>query len=202
MIDCPICGEKIKKQYHYGGLACESCTFFFRRNVRTLSKKSQTCRTGTKDCLLLGARRNNCPFCRLQKCIKNGMNPKLVPQMKRGNYTANELVKSNSDKKVMDFSKQLEFFEKLLLVLKQQKLILSQTYGINLMAVPRICLQFIMKNVPVIRNQDVTIPSETCSVSEIEISFLVAKESFLDNLKNVQEIDGIQKLQVQLGNIE
>ena len=74
-VNCPICGEKTLNHCHYGGVACHSCKAFFRRTAVSPSIKSQKCRTGKKNCQLKKQRRNNCPYCRFQKCIFNGMNP-------------------------------------------------------------------------------------------------------------------------------
>ena len=66
---CIVCGEKASGK-HFGAIACEACKSFFRRSIRRNRKYS--CR-GTRDCAINLSTRNQCQFCRLQKCFRVGM---------------------------------------------------------------------------------------------------------------------------------
>ena len=69
--DCTVCGPGIKATgYHFGALTCEACKAFFRRTVRKDVKHS--CRLD-RACEINKDTRNQCPYCRYQKCIRMGM---------------------------------------------------------------------------------------------------------------------------------
>ena len=57
---------------HYGILACNGCSGFFKRSVRR--RLIYRCQAGTGLCMIDKAHRNQCQACRLKKCITMGMN--------------------------------------------------------------------------------------------------------------------------------
>lgn len=68
---CVVCGD-ISSGKHYGILACNGCSGFFKRSVRR--KLIYRCQAGTGTCVIDKAHRNQCQACRLKKCLKMGMN--------------------------------------------------------------------------------------------------------------------------------
>jgi len=68
---CVVCGD-ISSGKHYGILACNGCSGFFKRSVRR--KLIYRCQAGTGSCVIDKAHRNQCQACRLKKCLQTGMN--------------------------------------------------------------------------------------------------------------------------------
>lgn len=68
---CIVCGD-VSSGKHYGILACNGCSGFFKRSVRR--KLIYRCQAGTGSCIIDKAHRNQCQACRLKKCLKMGMN--------------------------------------------------------------------------------------------------------------------------------
>ena len=68
---CVVCGD-ISSGKHYGILACNGCSGFFKRSVRR--KLIYRCQAGTGNCVIDKAHRNQCQACRLKKCLQTGMN--------------------------------------------------------------------------------------------------------------------------------
>lgn len=68
---CVVCGD-ISSGKHYGILACNGCSGFFKRSVRR--KLIYRCQAGTGNCIIDKAHRNQCQACRLKKCLQTGMN--------------------------------------------------------------------------------------------------------------------------------
>ena len=68
---CVVCGD-LSSGKHYGILACNGCSGFFKRSVRR--KLIYRCQAGTGSCVVDKQHRNQCQACRLKKCIAMGMN--------------------------------------------------------------------------------------------------------------------------------
>ncbi|XP_018650592.1 putative coup transcription factor [Schistosoma mansoni] len=75
-IECVVCGDKSSGK-HYGQYTCEGCKSFFKRSVRR--QLNYTCRNN-KQCPIDINHRNQCQYCRFQKCIKVGMRKEAVQQ--------------------------------------------------------------------------------------------------------------------------
>ena len=67
--ECAICSDRATGK-HYGAESCDGCKGFFRRSVR--KKHVYTCRF-QRCCNVDKDKRNQCRFCRLQKCFVVGM---------------------------------------------------------------------------------------------------------------------------------
>ncbi|KAL4224580.1 hypothetical protein ACF0H5_015280 [Mactra antiquata] len=77
---CRICGGNASG-FHYGVNTCEACKGFFRRSFgRAVVYKC----AGNDDCAILPRRRNNCPACRMKKCLAEGMSKEAI---KTGRYS-------------------------------------------------------------------------------------------------------------------
>ncbi|KAF1767743.1 hypothetical protein GCK72_007702 [Caenorhabditis remanei] len=70
---CKVCGDK-PRGVHYGVLACEGCRSFFRTNRD--KKEELKCRKSNK-CVVDKYSRNKCGKCRMEKCLKLGMDYNL-----------------------------------------------------------------------------------------------------------------------------
>ncbi|KAF8571549.1 hypothetical protein P879_01183 [Paragonimus westermani] len=75
-VECVVCGDKSSGK-HYGQHTCEGCKSFFKRSVRR--KLTYTCR-GNRQCSIDVHHRNQCQYCRFQKCVKAGMRKEAVQQ--------------------------------------------------------------------------------------------------------------------------
>ncbi|CAL1274083.1 unnamed protein product [Larinioides sclopetarius] len=68
---CVVCGD-VSSGKHYGVLACNGCSGFFKRSVRR--KLVYRCQAASGQCIVDKAHRNQCQACRLRKCLECGMN--------------------------------------------------------------------------------------------------------------------------------
>ena len=182
-IECPICGEQTKNNVHYGGVACDSCKAFFRRTAVYPSKKSAKCKTGMGKCLLKKERRNNCPWCRFQECLKNGMNPNLI---KTKSSKLLDKLKQNETPDVIVIEDEMTLDDQLSQTLEYHRLVLSQTFAINLMTVPDKFLNLISRNINLSRGQP-GVNYDVFTMAEIEHSFLSVKSEFLHDSRTKME---------------
>ena len=67
---CRVCGDRASGR-HYGVPSCDGCRGFFKRSVRR--NVSYTCKYNMT-CVVDMKRRNQCQYCRFQRCIRVGMN--------------------------------------------------------------------------------------------------------------------------------
>ncbi|KAG7482330.1 hypothetical protein JOB18_018821 [Solea senegalensis] len=71
---CSICSDRATGK-HYGASSCDGCKGFFRRSVR--NNHTYNCRFN-RQCTVDKDKRNQCRYCRLQKCIQAGMRKEAV----------------------------------------------------------------------------------------------------------------------------
>jgi len=182
---CPVCSEQTQGHTHYGGRACDSCKAFFRRTVVRPSQKAKRCRMNTGDCSLRSYKRNNCPYCRFQKCLKNGLQPELV----RRKPTFKEEPPEEAEVKLeMEMEEEVVVIpaiaeqqnvtteEKLSQILLYHRLILSQTAGVNLLTVPASFLPRLQSRLAREKQRNQTSP-DIQELARLELAFLVAKEN-------------------------
>lgn len=71
---CVICGDN-GSGYHYSVYSCEGCKGFFKRTVQ--KDLQYKCRE-YQSCLINKFTRNQCQYCRFQKCLTVGMKREAV----------------------------------------------------------------------------------------------------------------------------
>ncbi|XP_073320115.1 hepatic nuclear factor 4, beta isoform X2 [Pagrus major] len=71
---CSICADRATGK-HYGASSCDGCKGFFRRSIR--NNHTYNCRF-SRQCIVDRDKRNQCRYCRLQKCFKAGMRKEAV----------------------------------------------------------------------------------------------------------------------------
>ncbi|CAG0878949.1 unnamed protein product [Cyprideis torosa] len=79
-IPCKVCSDYSSGK-HYGIYACDGCAGFFKRTIR--HKRKYPCKGGLGDCVIDKTHRNQCRACRLDQCLRVGMNRDAV-QHERG----------------------------------------------------------------------------------------------------------------------
>merc|ERR1712179_142734 len=78
---CKVCGDKESKHVHYGGRSCQSCRAFFRRYVKTFTRRpdfvlncscTERCFENSRIiCKISPSTRKSCKYCRYKRCQKN-----------------------------------------------------------------------------------------------------------------------------------
>lgn len=71
---CAICGDN-GSGYHYSVYSCEGCKGFFKRTVQ--KDLQYKCRE-YQACVINKFTRNQCQYCRFQKCLNVGMKREAV----------------------------------------------------------------------------------------------------------------------------
>ncbi|VDO81272.1 unnamed protein product [Schistosoma margrebowiei] len=90
---CIVCGD-ISSGKHYGILACNGCSGFFKRSVRR--KLIYRCQAGNGLCIIDKAHRNQCQACRMKKCIRMGMNKDAVQNERQPRKSSHFTAQGNS----------------------------------------------------------------------------------------------------------
>ncbi|KAM9333758.1 hepatocyte nuclear factor 4-gamma [Pholidichthys leucotaenia] len=90
--NCAICGDKATGK-HYGASSCDGCKGFFRRSIR--KSHIYTCRFN-RQCIVDKDKRNQCRFCRLNKCFRAGMKKEAV-QNERDRISSRRSIPDSQD---------------------------------------------------------------------------------------------------------
>lgn len=101
---CKVCGDSAKNHNHYGSIVCYPCRAFFRRESQKTRRYS--CINNDKNCQITAINRKLCPFCRYEKCIREGMKPNwIMTEMERREA---ELKKKNKIKQITSYEKRMK----------------------------------------------------------------------------------------------
>ncbi|XP_077985399.1 retinoic acid receptor RXR-alpha-B-like [Glandiceps talaboti] len=73
---CLVCSDRATG-YHYSVYSCEGCKGFFKRTIQKQLEPKYTCKSN-KGCEVTKFSRNNCQYCRFQKCLNTGMKIEAV----------------------------------------------------------------------------------------------------------------------------
>ncbi|XP_071476466.1 retinoic acid receptor RXR-alpha-B-like [Diadema antillarum] len=77
-LSCLVCGDH-GTGFHYKAFSCEACKGFFKRTVqKSLTYTCKGSASSGESCVVNKANRNNCQFCRFQKCLSVGMRTDVV----------------------------------------------------------------------------------------------------------------------------
>ena len=86
---CRVCNEVIKGYCSsYGGLSCSSCRVFFRRQISKNRTLYSSCFYTHSACTITPTTRNYCQYCRFQKCLATGMDPKKIQLKNRPKFSS------------------------------------------------------------------------------------------------------------------
>lgn len=95
---CKVCGD-IANGIHFGVNTCEGCKKFFRRGL--VENQSYICK-GEKGCGINPRNRNNCRFCRYQKCLSVGMSREAIKMGRPKKAEGSDMSLSSTSPKLSD----------------------------------------------------------------------------------------------------
>ncbi|CAK5010137.1 unnamed protein product [Meloidogyne enterolobii] len=101
---CVVCGDAACNHHYYGVPACHGCKCFFWRSIK--NKMKYICRVDGH-CDINPNYRNACRYCRLQRCLKAGMQPEAVRMPKKSSEVEEDLAKM--EKEICKESKEFSF---------------------------------------------------------------------------------------------
>lgn len=91
---CRVCGD-MAKNYHFGGLCCDSCKKFFLESVDRNNYFQFRCFFHGQ-CIVTVETRANCQYCRMKRCFEIGMQKSWVMTEEERKM----LMKARAEKKV------------------------------------------------------------------------------------------------------
>uniref|UniRef100_A0A915MGT1 Nuclear receptor domain-containing protein n=1 Tax=Meloidogyne javanica TaxID=6303 RepID=A0A915MGT1_MELJA len=91
---CVVCGDAACNHHYYGVPACHGCKCFFWRSIK--NKMKYICRADGH-CDINPNYRNACRYCRLQRCLKAGMQPEAVRMPKKSSEVEEDLAKMEKE---------------------------------------------------------------------------------------------------------
>ncbi|XP_018655311.1 photoreceptor-specific nuclear receptor related [Schistosoma mansoni] len=105
---CIVCGD-ISSGKHYGILACNGCSGFFKRSVRR--KLIYRCQAGNGLCIIDKAHRNQCQACRMKKCIRMGMNKDAVQNERQPRKSSHFAAQDEKETRDLLLNRTIQQFE-------------------------------------------------------------------------------------------